>query len=122
MTPELYRDIEWCWSIDESAHCVQFQLDKIADLREQPRYKVTEEQVTAVYYACEWMFYMDHIANKDWKEKPTGFEPIIQMIDKASEQNVLAEVLETARRHGEKNPGLTWDEDFQVGYMEWVVD
>ena len=98
MTPELYRDIEWCWSIDEYQHAVQSQLDRIADLRKEPRYKVTEEQVTAVYYASHWMMYMDHIANENWKGELTE----IQMLDKASEQNVLAEVLETARRHGKK--------------------
>ena len=62
MTPELYSDIEYCWSIGESQHNVQFQLDRITDLQEEPRYEVTEKQVTAVYYACEWMFQMEHIA------------------------------------------------------------
>ena len=65
VTPELYRDIEWCWSIDESQHAVQFQLDRMADLRKKPRYKVTEEQVTAVYYASQWMMYMEHIVTEN---------------------------------------------------------
>ena len=65
MTEQLYTDIEWCWAIGEKHDKVNWQLNRMAKNRQSPAALwgfATPEQVTAVYYASEWVMQMEHIA------------------------------------------------------------